>query len=107
MYWAGDADVAGLNRIRIAPEKLCTMHFRSWLGLILVGQAGAFLPIRALYADQWLYVSLGLAVIGLVVLFFRRELFNGWADSAPLGPSGGSEYTGSRSRDLAIGDGDD
>lgn len=84
------------------------MNLRTWLGVILVGQAGAFLPIRALYADKWLYLSLGLAALGLIVLFYRRERLDGWADYSP-GLYGGSEYTGSESRSIsgAIGDGDD
>jgi len=108
MSRAGGGNVAGLKRIRIAPGELWTMNFRTWVGLILVGQAGAFLPIRALYADKWLYLSLGLAFVGLFVLFFRRAMHDGWSDDSP-GSHCGSEYGGSQSRDLtiAIGDGDD
>jgi hypothetical protein len=86
------------------------MKLRFWLGTILLGQAVGYFPLRSLYANQWLYVSLGLGVIGLLLLYYgSRMVGTGYEDGSPSFPYGRSEYTGSQSRDLAdsIGGDDD
>lgn len=43
-----------------------------WLGMVLVGQLAAFLPVRGHFGREWLYWSIGLAVFGLFLLLFQR-----------------------------------
>jgi hypothetical protein len=86
------------------------MKIRFWLGMILLGQAVGYFPLRSLYPDKVLYASLGLGIVGLVFLYFgSRQFGTGYDDNSPSLPFGGSEYSGSQSRNLAdsIGDADD
>jgi hypothetical protein len=45
-----------------------------WFGVLLVVQAGCFFMVRERFPSDWLFVSLGAGIFGLVLLLVVREI---------------------------------
>jgi hypothetical protein len=45
-----------------------------WIGVLLITQAIAYVPMRAAFPGTWLYWSLGMGVLGFILLLVLREI---------------------------------
>ncbi len=45
-----------------------------WTGVLMITQAVGFVTVRAAFADTWLYYSLGIGVLGFVLLIVLRKI---------------------------------
>ena len=50
------------------------MKILFWIGLLLIAQAGGFVPVSGAYPAAWLFASLGLALAGVVLLIVLRQI---------------------------------
>jgi hypothetical protein len=72
------------------------MKMKTWISVILIGQAIAFLPYRILFDDIWLHGSLILAGIGVIVFIFSRHQKNAEYEDNWINPDKDSEYSGAQ-----------
>ena len=75
------------------------MRLHTWLGIALVGQAVAFLPVQKLFDDIWLNWSLGLGAFGLFLVIWSRKTGGAFEDDG-LAPSRSNEALGSQTLNL-------
>ena len=45
-----------------------------WVGVIMIAQAGAFVPVSGPFPALWLYSSIGVAVCGVILLLLLRAM---------------------------------
>jgi TRAP-type C4-dicarboxylate transport system permease small subunit len=50
------------------------MRILFWFGVLLITQAVAYVPICAAFPATWLYWSLGVGVLGFILLIVLREI---------------------------------
>lgn len=76
------------------------MKILFWLGVILFGQALAYLPYHALFERRYFYLSIGIGLIGLLILILAKRKKDSMYEEDGLYPNQDIEYLGSQSINL-------
>lgn len=78
MFFAESEGVAALSHlVLVIKSGDAIMKILFWLGVLLFGQAFAYLPYLALFERNVFYLSIGLGVIGLLTQLVQTQLLHG------------------------------